>query len=284
MKYPQLTVFNYKIAYYAMRLVGLYWLISQYLRFSQLQGRPKEVYEPFFWLEKIIFPEFPGILLFTGLCIGCAVCIIISVLKPSYFLNTLIFLLMAVINLPLSANFGLHNDNHLVILGFFLSIFLLPKNLEEKDYKWVQYFYLGILMTYTFAGASKFLGTIKNLMNNTDKMLWIDKNAAKMNSFGSYWAADVSIPVWMKEVYAYENLWVFLTMTGISLQLLCFLGAFNRKLLTFFMLFIVVFHLYNIVFVLADFRNAIFFVLAALFPYHLLIPLFRRNRNQKMNH
>ncbi|GAE66430.1 hypothetical protein H3Z85_12440 [Chryseobacterium indologenes] len=284
MKYSQLTVFNYKIAYYAMRIVGLYWLLSQYYRFSELQGRPKEIYEPFFLVEKIIFPEFPDILLFGVLLISCSLFIIISIFKPSYILNILIFLLMAVINLPLSANFGLHHDNHLVILGFFLSIFLLPTYLKENDYKLIQYFYLGLLMTYTYAGASKFLGTAKNIIKGTDKMLWINKNSAKLNSYDNYWVADLDIPVWMKEVYAYENLWVFLTMTGISLQLLCFLGAFNRKLLTFFMLFIVVFHLYNIVFVLADFRNAIFFVLAALFPYHLLIPLFRRNRNQKMNH
>lgn len=276
MKYPQLTIFNYKIAYYAIRLVGLYWLLVQYFRFSQLRGRPEEIYEPFFSLGKIIFPEFPGTLLFAGLLITCAASIIVSAFKPSYILNAVIFLLMAVINLPLSANFGLHHDNHLVILGYFLSIFLLPNHLEEKDYKLVQYFYLGLLMTYTFAGASKFLGTAKNIIRHTDKMLWINKNAAKLNSYNNYWVADMTIPTWMKEIYAYENLWVILTVSGILLQLLCFLGAFNRKLLTFFMLFIIVFHLYNIEFVLADFRNAILFILAALFPYHLLIPVSKK--------
>nr|WP_315031231.1 hypothetical protein [uncultured Chryseobacterium sp.] len=282
MKYPQLTVFNYKIAYYAIRVVGLYWLVAQYFRFSQLLGRPKEMYEPFFWLQKIIFPEFPGILMFGSLLIVCGVGIIFSAFRPSYLLNALIFVLMAVINLPLSANFGLHHDNHLVILGFFLSIFLLPKNLDERDYKLVQYFYLGILMTYTFAGASKFLGTAKNIINHTDKMLWTSRNAAKLNSYSNYWVADMNIPAWMKEMYAYENLWIGVTVLGITLQLLCFLGAFNRKLLSFFMLFIILFHVYNIVFVLADFRNAILFVLAALFPYHIFAPFLTKNRSENI--
>ncbi|AZA82483.1 hypothetical protein C1637_08190 [Chryseobacterium lactis] len=279
MRYSQLTVFNYKIAYYAIRIVGLYWLIAQYVRFSELKGRPKEIYEPFFRLEKIIFPQFPDTLLFVSLLISCGICIVASVLRPSYLINILMFLLMAVINLPVSANFGLHHDSHLVILGFFLSIFLLPGNLKEKDYKLVQYFYLGLLMTYTFAGAGKFLGTVKNLVKHSDKMLWINKNAAKLNSYDNYWVADMDIPSWMKEIYSYENFWVVLIAAGIIVQFLCFLGAFNRKLLTFFMVFIVVFHLYNIEFVLADFRNAILFAIAAFFPYHI----FKRTKSESLS-
>ena len=57
MNYPQLTVFNYKIAYYAIRIFGLYWLVAQYGRFAEFSGRPKELYEPYLEIQKIIFPE-----------------------------------------------------------------------------------------------------------------------------------------------------------------------------------------------------------------------------------
>lgn len=273
MKYSQLTVFNYKIAYYAIRIFGLYWLVAQYLKFTELKGRSKEIYEPAFWLQKIMFPEFPSTVLFVSLLIGCGIGLIASLFKPTYLLNILIFLLIAVINLPVAANFGVRHNNHLVILGFFLSIFLLPKNLSEKDYKLVQYFNLGLLATYSLAGLGKFLGTAKNMIKHTDKLLWPNKNAAKLNSYDNYWMADMAIPSWMKQIYAYENFWVVLTVFGITLQLLCFLGAFNRKLLTFFMVFIAIFHVYNLEFVLADSTNTIFFIIAAFFPYHL----FKRN-------
>ncbi|MBV8326257.1 hypothetical protein [Chryseobacterium sp.] len=276
MKYPQLTIFNYKIVYYALRIFSIYWLIDQYVKLSALSQRSGEIYEPIFWLQKIIFPEFPGMLLSVGLLVACGICIIASVFRPSYVLNILIFLLMAIINLPLSANFSVHHDNHLLILAYFLSIFLLPRDLEDKDYKLVQYFYLGILVTYSLAGMSKFLGTAKNIIKHTDKLTWLDKNAAKMNTYDSYWTADLAVPEWIKEVYAYENVWVMLTVGGIVLQLLCFLGAFNRKLLTFFMVFLYVFHMYTAKFVLADFENANYLLLVVFFPYHMLQPLFKR--------
>lgn len=273
MTYPQLTVFNFKVSYYLLRIFGLYWLFVQYLKFSVLDDRPTEIYEPVFWLQKIIFPELPNELLFFGLLLGCAIFFLWSFFRPNYLLNLLIFILVTLTSLSISANFGVHHDNHLIILGFFLSIFLVPKSLEVKDYKFVQYFYLGLLMTYTMAGFWKILGTAKNIIKQTDKVIWIDKNAAKLNTYDNYYRADQTIPQWMMDLYAYENLWVVVTMLGIFTQFLCVLGAFNRKLLTFFMVFLFTFHLYTMKFVLADFETANYFILIVLFPYHIFAPI-----------
>lgn len=274
MTYQQLTVFNFKVSYYMIRIFGLYWLANQFLKFSVLKNRPLELNEPVFWLQKLIFPEYPDTTVFIILCLACASLFVWTVLKPSYILNIFIFLLAILISLPISANYGVHHDNHLIILGFFLSIFLLPKHLEAKDYKLVQYFYLGLLMTYTMAGMWKILGTAKNLIKHTDKVIWIDKNAAKLNTYDNYYRADQIIPEWMMNLYAYENLWVVVTVLGIATQFLCFLGAFNRKLLTFFMVFLFIFHLYTMKFVLADFETANYFILVAFFPYHIFAVLF----------
>lgn len=276
MMYPQLTVFNYKVSYYLVRIFGLYWLVAQYLKFKMLKGRPDSINEPVFWLQKIIFPEYPSTLIFVILLIACGLLFIWTFFKPSYILNIFIFLLAAVINLPISANYGLHHDNHLIILGFFLSIFLLPQKLESKDYKLVQYFYLGLLLTYTLAGAGKILATFKNIIKHTDKLLWIDKNAARLNTYDNYYRADEIIPVWMKDMYAYENVWLVITVLGILTQFLCFLGAFNRKLLTFFMIFLYIFHLYTMKFVLADFECANYFILVVLFPFHIFSSLLKK--------
>ena len=279
MSYPQLTIFNYKILYFVLRIFGLYWLFIQFTKFLDYTNRPSILYEPVFKLQKLIFPEFPSLLVFTILVSFCGVLLITTLFKQSYFLNILIFLLATIINLPINANYGVHHDAHIIILSFFLSIFLLPKELKDDDYKLVQYFYLGLLVTYSLAGLSKILGTIKNLIKQTDKVLWIDKNAAKYNTFDNYYRADVIVPFWIKNLYNYENFWVFITIIGILAQFLCFLGAFNRKLLTFFMIFLFVFHLYTMKFVLAEFEGTNIFILVAFFPYHI----FRQYLNKNLN-
>jgi hypothetical protein len=163
-----------------------------------------------------------------------------------------------------------------------MAIFLLPKNLnKENDFKWVQYFYLGILSTYSLAGISKFLGIAKNIIKGTEKITWIDKNAAKINTLDNYWMADIKVPDWMLNVYAYENFWVLITVIGIAVQASSFLGAFNRKYLTFIMIFLYIFHCYTDFFVLANFQDAKNFVLITLFPYHIFYPLYLKFINKK---
>ncbi|KAA0128961.1 hypothetical protein FY557_06960 [Chryseobacterium sp. SN22] len=270
MNYKQLTVFNYTIAYYAMRIFGVYWLLRQYLEYRRISLWPKEIYEPFLDIQKFIFPEYPNLFLYATLLLLCGVLLVITWFRQSILLNFCIFLLMAVINFPISLNFSVGHNNHLVVIGYFMAIFLLPgKMKQEKDYWWVQYFYLGILTTYSLAGFSKFLGIAKNVIKNSGKLTWLDKNAAKINTLDNYWMADVKVPEWMLHLYQYENLWVPVTIIAIIIQASSFLGAFSRKYLTFIMVFLYIFHLYTDFFVLADFRDAKNFVLIVLFPYHI---------------
>jgi hypothetical protein len=277
MRYKELTVFNYKITYYAMRIFGLYWLLMQYLTFRRISKWPKEIYEPFLTIQRFIFPEYPSELLYGSIILICTLLLIITLFKQNYILNFLIFVLIAIINFPISLNFSVGHNNHLVIVGYFMAIFLLPKNLnKENDFKWVQYFYLGILSTYSLAGISKFLGIAKNIIKGTGKITWLDKNAAKINTLDNYWMADIKVPDWMLNLYSYENFWVFTTVIGIVVQASSFLGAFNRKYLTFIMVFLYIFHCYTDFFVLADFQDAKNFILIALFPYHVFYPLYVR--------
>lgn len=277
MGYKELTVFNYKVAYYMMRLFGLYWLFRQYQEVRRISQWPAEIYEPVLSVQRLVFPAYPDVFLYGGLSVLCAGLLICTIFKQSYILNVMIFILVAVLNFPVAMNFSIGHHNHLVIIGFFMSIFLLPKNLTSKeDYKWVQYFYLGLLSTYSLAGFSKFLGIAKNIITRSGKMTWLDKNAAQLNTLDSYRIADLPIPDWIIQLYAYENAWVLITILGIFTQAFCFLGAFNRRMLTVIMLFLYAFHLYTEYFILADFRDAKNFVAVALFPYHLLYPLWRR--------
>jgi hypothetical protein len=281
MTYKKLTVFNYKTAYYVMRVFGLYWLLMQYLTFRRISNWPKEIYEPFFTIQKIIFPEYPGEILYGCLLSVCALLLIITLFKQNYILNFLIFVLIAIINFPISLNFSVGHNNHLIIIGFFMAIFLLPKNLtKENDYKWIQYFYLGILATYSMAGISKFLGISKNIIKQTGKITWLDKNAAKINTLDNYWMADIKVPDWILNLYAYENFWVFTTVFGIVVQASSFLGSFNRKYLTCIMIFLYIFHWYTDYFVLADFKDAKNFILVALFPYHIFYPLYLKFKSK----
>ncbi len=279
MNYKQLTVFNYKIVYYAMRVFGLYWLFRQYIEYLRISQWPKEIYEPFLGVQRVLFSEYPSHFLYASILILCAVFLVITLFRQSWMLNLCIFLLMAVINFPISLNFSVGHNNHLVILGYFMAIFLLPEKMNrEKDYRWVQYFYLGLLTTYSMAGMFKFLGMAKNIVLHSGKITWIERNAAKINSLDNYWMADVNVPEWMLHLYAYENLWVIVTVMAIVFQAASFLGAFNRTFLTVTMAFLYTFHWYTDFFVLADFKDAKNFVLIALFPYHLLYPLLKNRK------
>ncbi|MDQ1097315.1 MULTISPECIES: hypothetical protein [Chryseobacterium] len=284
MNYKQLTVFNYKIAYYAMRVFGLYWLFRQYLDYLRISRWPKEIYEPFLEVQRMIFSEYPSHFLYASILILCAVLLVITIFRQSWMLNLCIFLLMAVINFPISLNFSVGHNNHLVILGYFMAIFLLPAKMKsENDYQWVQYFYLGLLTTYSLAGMFKFLGITKNIALHSGKITWIERNAAKINSLDNYWMADVNVPEWMLHLYAYENLWVIVTVMAIIFQAISFLGAFNRTFLTVIMVFLYTFHWYTDFFVLADFKDAKNFVLIALFPYHVFYPLLRNRKIKMLN-
>ncbi|WP_294199766.1 hypothetical protein [uncultured Chryseobacterium sp.] len=277
MNEKQLTVFNYRIAYYAMRIFGVYWLLRQYLEYRRISLWPKEIYEPFLNIQRFIFSEYPSSFLYNTLLLLCAILLIITLFRQSVLLNLGIFLLMAVINFPISLNFSVGHNNHLVLIGYFMAIFLLPEKMkQEKDYRWVQYFYLGILTTYSLAGLSKFLGIAKNVIKHSGKLTWLDKNAAKINTLDNYWMADVKVPEWIIHIYQYENVWVVMTIVAIIIQASSFLGAFSRKYLTFVMVFLYIFHVYTDFFVLADFRDAKNFVLIALFPYHIFYPWISR--------
>lgn len=277
MNYKQLTVFNYRVAYYTMRIFGIYWLLRQYLEYRRISRWPKEIYEPFLDIQRFIFSEYPSAFLYLTLLLICAALLVITWFRQSVLLNFCIFLLIAVINFPISLNFSIGHNNHLVVIGYFMAIFLLPNKMkDEKEYRWVQYFYLGILTTYSLAGLSKFLGIAKNVIKNSGKLTWLDKNAAKINTLDNYWIADVKVPEWILHLYQYENLWVVITMVAIIIQASSFLGAFSRKYLTFIMIFLYMFHVYTDFFVLADFRDAKNFVLVALFPYHIFYPLIRK--------
>ncbi len=277
MNYKQLTIINYRIAYYAMRIFGIYWLLRQYLEYRRISRWPREIYEPFLSIQKFIFSEYPSPFLYITLLLLCAALLIITWFRQSVLLNLGIFLLMAVINFPIALNFSIGHNNHLIVIGYFMAIFLLPDKMkQEKDYQWVQYFYLGILTTYSLAGLSKFLGIAKNVIKHSGKLTWLDKNAAKINTLDNYWIADVKVPEWIIHLYQYENLWVVMTVVAIIIQASSFLGAFSRKYLTFIMVFLYVFHLYTDIFVLADFRDAKNFVLVALFPYHIFYPWIRK--------
>lgn len=273
MNYRQLTVFNYKITYYAMRVFGLYWLFRQYLDYRRISRWPKEIYEPFLSVQKLVFPEYPGPFLYGALLLVCASLLIITWFRQSVLLNFCIFLLIAVINFPISLNFSIGHNNHLVIIGYFMAIFLLPgKMTKEQDYRWVQYFYLGILATYSLAGLSKFLGIAKNVVKHTGRMTWLDPGAAKINTLDNYWMADVRVPEWMIHLYDHEHAWVVITVGAIVVQASSFLGAFSRRYLTLVMVFLYIFHWYTDFFILADFRDAKNFVLISLFPYHVFYP------------
>src|SRR5690606_16339741 len=138
-----------------------------------------------------------------------------------YIINIILFITVALISLPIVGYAGLSHTNHILILFYFFSIFLLPKELIERDYKYVQYIYLGILTTYSAAGFWKIAFIVKKFITNESTISWLDLNAAKINSIYNYYIIDEYIPKWMSILYRYSELWTVATIIVILLQTLC---------------------------------------------------------------
>lgn len=268
MSYKELTVFNYKVSYYAVRIFTLYWLLAQYQIFANYQQRSGLFYYPTVFIQKIIFPSFPQSWLFVTLVFVSAILIITSLVRQSYMLNILIFLMLCILNLPVIGYMGLSHTNHLLLLAYFLSIFLLPKQLKTNDYKNVQFYLLGLLLTYSAAGLWKILYAGWNVMMNRPGVSWFELDAAKFNTYSNFHYMDAAPPAWMIELYQYPHLWLIITIAGVFMQFFCFIGAINRNYLTLTMMFLFVFHLYTKYFVIADLGITKYVVLVLFFPYH----------------
>ena len=268
MTYPKLTVFNFKVSYYLFRIFTLLWLHEQVQFFNRFTKRAHELYEPTVWFQKIVMPVFPSDLLYYFVVFLTAGLLIFSLFRFSVLINILLFFLVAYISLPVVAYRGVSHTNHILILSYFFSVFLNPRKLEDQDYKYVQIYYLGLLITYSLAGFWKLVSATKDLVTANPEISWFETNAAKYNTMLNYMIVDEKTPLWMLKVYEYENLWIAVTIIGIVLQTLCFLGAFSRKYLTFCLLFLLTFHFYTVYFVIADLRIMKYGLIVLFFPYH----------------
>ncbi len=276
MTYPKLTVFNFKVSYILFRIFTLFWLIQQAQFFNRFSKRAHELYEPSVWFQKIVMPVFPPDLLYYLVVVLTVVLLVSSIFRFSVLTNVLLFLLVAYISLPVVAYRGVSHPNHVLILSYFLTMFLNPRKLEDQDYKYVQIYYLGLLITYSMAGFWKLVSVTKDLVTANPGISWFEVNAAKYNSMLNYMTVDEKIPLWMLKMYEYENLWIAVTVIGIVLQTLCFLGAFSRRYLTFCLFFLLTFHFYNVYFVIADWRIMKYGLIVLFFPYHYFYSLIHK--------
>lgn len=268
MNYKNLTIYNFAVSYYLIRLFTIFWIgrqISVYVKFSQ---RPQEFYEHTVWMQKLLMREYPSPEIYFSVIFITVALLIYSLFKFSIWVNILLFLLTAYITLASVGYIGLGHNNHVLVLTYFFSIFLNHKKMKTEDYRAVEIFYLGILITYSLAGLWKLVSVTKNFITENPEISWFERDAAKYNSMLNYFIIDQKMPIWMLEFYQYKELWIFLTIFGIICQTSCFLGAFNRKILNLVLIFLVSFHLYTAYFVIADWGIMKYGLIVLFFPYH----------------
>lgn len=274
MNYPQLTVFNYKISYYLIRMYLLFWLFILFQSYQSALKSPEFLYDP---IVLTFLKSAPiSIFSFGFIAVFCGTLAVVSMFKQSIWLNIALFLVVAIVNLFVYSTYKISHTNHLLVLSLFFSIFLLPKNLKLSDYKNVQFFYLGLLLTYSIAGFWKLVAIFLDIVKNKSQVSWAEFGAAKINTYANFYVIDRPIPDWMVQFYQHETFWLWITILAVFLQFFSFLGAFNRKYLNITMLFLISMHVYNYYFVLADFRLTTIVVLVLFFPYHLLYPWLKK--------
>lgn len=263
-------------AYWADKfLLGftLLWVARVLYHYPDWLQRPQGLYTPHVWLQHLLLNELPPywVIVLVGGLIGVLVGLCYRwPQKPLWRLG--LFGLLLWYN-ALEWGWGhFAHVGHLLLLAHLFRVFLVfPEARTEDPFKAaaaVRWWHLGLLMPYSLSGAWKVAGLLWKTAQGTQDMTWLQPNAAYSNAIVSLRIADEPLPPeWL---YDFWPAWTVAVLLMMLLQLLAFLGAFNRKWGALIAAGLVLFHLHNTFLMNTVFWTAPITLVICFFPYHLL--------------
>ena len=274
------TLYNFRRFLLLFRWLTFGWLVYQGAMWFGLSQRPAALYTPMVWLDKWLMPTFPSAWYFFGLIAAAAFCngylLFFKQNKRYYPIGqfVLFWLVSLIHTMQWSYGFFAH-VGHLFLLCHFL-IFFLPKEndafLTEKmkveTARAVQWFYAGILITYSMSGIWKVVGLLYRLWFTPDSPNWLSKEAAVINTIAAWvtWDMDMSHLFFL---YRPAWLWQLLIVGMMLLQLLAVLAAFKLRWQAWVGAALILFHLHNLILLKISFHLITMLLLLLFFPYHL---------------
>jgi len=271
-------IIDYSYADVLLRIFSIFWIGYIIFVFHENLNRPASLFEPIIWLQKLFISSIPSLYLFYSIIIISLFLCIYTIFNKKIVYRGILFLLLLWLNtLKWNYNFFSH-VGHLFLLAHFFTIFIPSKNINSLNSKndirlfsnSIRWAYAGVLITYTMAGFWKFLSLFHKLIYQSKLINWMSEDAVELNAIVSSRIWDESVSISMLKIYEIPFIWQAATLFIFCIQLIAVLGAFNKKLSYIVLAGLLIFHLYNILFINTFFYVSSIVLLILLLPYHLV--------------
>ncbi|MEJ8804013.1 hypothetical protein [Pontibacter sp. H249] len=271
------NVFSFYYAVLALRLFSFLWLYWTAAKYLQLQQRPTDIFWFDHTLVKWLMPSLPNAPLFFGVLALAVVCngwqLIKS--KSSFVLQLPLALSLLWLNLPQWGYGFLSHVNHTFLLAHLFLVFIPISKASlqhpgQQLHKSINWFYAGILFTYTLAGLWKIPSLLYKLLLNTTDVHWLHPHASLYNAFVSF--RNYDLPFNLAPVFTdYALFWQLSFLVVVYLQSASIVAAFRQELRPLMGVLLVLFHGMNMLVFQTYFVVATLVLLCLLLPYDVLL-------------
>ncbi|RIJ42632.1 hypothetical protein D1627_01890 [Pontibacter oryzae] len=274
--------FNFFFGVMALRVFTLLWLFWTVKKYFLLLQRPLELFWQHNFYLNWLMPELPGKMLFLSITALAAILNLLQLirLRNSAWLQLPLALCLLWLNLPQWSYGFLSHVNHLFLLAHLFLIFIpLHKHSwrqpDQYTSKAINWFYAGLLFTYTLAGLWKIPSILYKLLTSSPDVHWLHPDGALYNAFVSFRSYD--LPLHFTKLFtAVPLVWQASFILTVYVQSISVFAAFRQQLRPWVALFLILFHVVNMLAFQTHFVVAICVLLCLFLPYDLLLPaLFR---------
>lgn len=258
-------VTDFKIGAQLFYVITIVWIVQKSLYLSAIFHRKEAFSRPLHWFGHLTLslniPEFG----YTALSIlGIAISIYtIASRKVNIVLQISLLLILMMLNtLKLSLGYLEHVD-HLFLLAHF---FLISYRSQQLNTLYTKYFQLGLLFTYTLSGFLKVIAMVYKTFSSDD-ITWLHTKAMHYQTYLLYETMHKPIPAWLQSFTTLGVLPMLLIVTGIIVETMAMFFVFQYKMLRYYLLWLLAFHLLNYLFFEINFLYAGLTAICFLFPF-----------------
>lgn len=266
-------VFNFFWARKLLYTVTPLWLIYYFFEFIKVTTWPDSIYFTQHWYGELFAFSRPSLWLFSGVVLVGVISSMWFYYKSSITQRLICLLVILWVN---SVNWTTGHSAHVAHVLIYIHLFSLfiPKEISAKEAASIRWVYLGVFITYTFAGIWKVVGLCYKWFFTGESMNWFHPEAALRNAISGHIDAGISFDR-VSFLFEYPIVWQLLFPVMLLLQLFNFAGAFNQRLRALIVIGDISFHVVNSLVFLISFWFTPLLLAVLFFPYHKIKPIIK---------
>ncbi|TAH26076.1 MAG: hypothetical protein EAZ07_05140 [Cytophagales bacterium] len=270
------NTFQFSKGIYFIQFLVLAWLISKAYNYHVISDRPNSLFEPMHLFGTLFMPRFPSPILFYSVILFGVFTTVYRIFNDDKTIIRILQLLIVVWVDVFQWSFGSDSAVAFILIYSLLFSLLIPSKLQDDHHdkiavnKMIEYYFLGILITYSFSGLWKVIGILYKLILKPTDVHWLSPNAALYNAVVSYRNYDSPIEPILK-YYQYPLFWQMSFLIVLFVQMFCWLAAYRLSIRLWCGFSLIIFHLVNALFFQTVFITAPLVLFIICFPYHLFV-------------